>query len=299
MVPLPGRRTASQHASIASLFNVARRASQLQWVQRYRHGRGTHSVRHEGLAVLFRRVKKHVKAQDWFAVVVDFIIVVIGVFIGIQVANWNDARQTERRAAEYLDRLDDEFDVIRARLESGIEVFGRSVQNIDLIMDARRDYAADPSSPLPDDKTLASAVNDVNSGRIPAGSPAAFKEMVASGALDTLSSEPLRQALFAYDEFAHIARDGWRSIRDEQRAAANAVTATIDVEAPDDIQSLDNSWLQSRGVVGVAREAILTDPALQGHLNILLRAQMNQYTLVERQLALANEIEALIVEARQ
>ncbi len=249
--------------------------------------------------MLFRRVKKHVKAQDWFAVAVDFMIVVIGVFIGIQVANWNDTRQTERRAAEYLERLDDEFDVIRARLESGIEVFGRSVQNIDLIMDARRDYAADPSRPLPDDKTLASAVNDVTSGRIPAGSPAAFKEMVASGALDTLSSEPLRQALFAYDEFANIARDGWRSIRDEHHAAANAVTATVDVVAPDDIQNLDNSWLQHRGVVGVAREAILTDPALQGHLNILLRAQLNQYTLVERQLALANEIEALIVEARQ
>lgn len=45
--------------------------------------------------MLFRRLAQHVKDQNWTAVGLDFAIVVIGVFIGIQVANWNDAR-TER-----------------------------------------------------------------------------------------------------------------------------------------------------------------------------------------------------------
>ena len=49
--------------------------------------------------MLFRRIKAHVEKENWFAVVVDFIIVVVGVYIGIQVANWNDTRiQAERRA---------------------------------------------------------------------------------------------------------------------------------------------------------------------------------------------------------
>lgn len=30
------------------------------------------------------------KTQNWFAVGLDFVIVVFGVVIGIQVANWND-----------------------------------------------------------------------------------------------------------------------------------------------------------------------------------------------------------------
>jgi hypothetical protein len=37
-----------------------------------------------------RRVTGHVQKQDWFAVGVDFAIVVVGVFVGIQVSNWID-----------------------------------------------------------------------------------------------------------------------------------------------------------------------------------------------------------------
>ena len=40
--------------------------------------------------MLLRRISEHVKNQDWFAVCVDFCIVVVGVFIGIQVSNWNE-----------------------------------------------------------------------------------------------------------------------------------------------------------------------------------------------------------------
>ena len=35
--------------------------------------------------MILRRVTEHVKAQNWFAVAIDFVIVVVGVFIGIQV----------------------------------------------------------------------------------------------------------------------------------------------------------------------------------------------------------------------
>jgi len=42
--------------------------------------------------MLLRRVIEHVKAQNWTAVGLDFVIVVVGVFIGIQVSNWNAQR---------------------------------------------------------------------------------------------------------------------------------------------------------------------------------------------------------------
>ena len=42
--------------------------------------------------MILRRITEHVKTQNWFAVGIDFCIVVIGVFIGIQVANWNEAQ---------------------------------------------------------------------------------------------------------------------------------------------------------------------------------------------------------------
>lgn len=55
--------------------------------------------------MLLRRMIEHVKAQNWTAVGLDFIIVVVGVFIGIQVANWNSARAERALGEDYLRRL--------------------------------------------------------------------------------------------------------------------------------------------------------------------------------------------------
>ena len=55
--------------------------------------------------MLLRRITKHVKDQNWFAVGIDFIIVVIGVFVGIQLGNWNEARYQQQSASAYIERL--------------------------------------------------------------------------------------------------------------------------------------------------------------------------------------------------
>ncbi len=69
--------------------------------------------------MLLRRITDHVKAQNWFAVGLDFFIVVVGVFIGIQVANWNDARgefQQETKAlVELRKELRDSIDLTHAK----------------------------------------------------------------------------------------------------------------------------------------------------------------------------------------
>lgn len=55
--------------------------------------------------MLLRRIKHHVVSENWFAVFVDFVIVVVGVYVGIEVSNWNEARQEEDHAREYLERV--------------------------------------------------------------------------------------------------------------------------------------------------------------------------------------------------
>ena len=52
--------------------------------------------------MLLRSITKHVRDQNWFAVFLDFVIVVVGVFIGLQVANWNEARVEQRELAGQL-----------------------------------------------------------------------------------------------------------------------------------------------------------------------------------------------------
>ena len=59
--------------------------------------------------MLLRRITQHAREQNWFAVVIDFAIVVIGVFIGIQVANWNDARADRSLRSQYLLQLTEDL----------------------------------------------------------------------------------------------------------------------------------------------------------------------------------------------
>ena len=48
---------------------------------------------------------QHVKTQNWIAIGIDFLIVVLGVFIGIQVSNWNDKRFSDVRRDAAIVRL--------------------------------------------------------------------------------------------------------------------------------------------------------------------------------------------------
>jgi hypothetical protein len=60
--------------------------------------------------MVIRRIREHVATHDWFAVLVDVGIVVLGVFLGTQVNNWNQERLDAGRAREYRARLIDELD---------------------------------------------------------------------------------------------------------------------------------------------------------------------------------------------
>jgi hypothetical protein len=55
--------------------------------------------------MILRRIAQHVKDQNWFAVALDFVIVVVGVFIGLQVSNWNGARLERSAAKTYIERI--------------------------------------------------------------------------------------------------------------------------------------------------------------------------------------------------
>jgi len=55
--------------------------------------------------MLLRSITKHIKEQNWFAVTLDFVIVVFGVYIGIQLGNWNEERADDARSQQYLERI--------------------------------------------------------------------------------------------------------------------------------------------------------------------------------------------------
>jgi hypothetical protein len=66
--------------------------------------------------MILRRLTANLRAQNWTAIAIEFLIVVLGVFIGTQVSNWNQER-VERRET---DRMLEQF---RPELQTQVEFF--------------------------------------------------------------------------------------------------------------------------------------------------------------------------------
>ncbi len=98
--------------------------------------------------MLLRRITEHVKNQNWFAVGIDFTIVVIGVFVGIQVSNWNEERVERGVAARHLGEIAED---LQAHLDFHDALYGSAVARI-----AAADYLIEAAGygELPDTLTL-------------------------------------------------------------------------------------------------------------------------------------------------
>ena len=55
--------------------------------------------------MLLRRFMHHVTEQNWFAVWIDLLVVVIGIFLGLQVTDWNEARRDRVTEHQYIERV--------------------------------------------------------------------------------------------------------------------------------------------------------------------------------------------------
>jgi len=151
--------------------------------------------------MLLRRISKHVKAQNWFAVAIDFFIVVIGVYIGIQVSNWNDEQRVQSLEASYMSRVADE-------LKSNIEVFEREVAFARESRALLRDFIALIDAGVSSDADLvdhtAAYLSDGVFFAKFGPSHATFDELKSTGNLDIIKDRSLREALIAlhayYDE---------------------------------------------------------------------------------------------------
>jgi hypothetical protein len=68
--------------------------------------------------MILRRLTANLRAQNWTAIAIEFLIVVFGVFIGTQVANWNQARLEKQATNRMLDQLRPELNNQLAFFES-------------------------------------------------------------------------------------------------------------------------------------------------------------------------------------
>ncbi len=176
--------------------------------------------------MILRRVIVHIRRQEWTAIAIDFVIVVMGVFVGLQVNNWNAARADEAIADRHLAEIAAD---LRSQLEindslyrsalarfSAVDYIYREAFDRTLPAGLRlgvEDWVAPPVEPFPAAKTdyLLGAINLV---RVTVGSRSGFDSLISSGHLGLIANKDLaRNIQLYYDSYDNLLDTGARVFR--------------------------------------------------------------------------------------
>jgi hypothetical protein len=160
--------------------------------------------------MLLRRVIEHVREQNWTAVGIDFVIVVIGVFVGIQVANWNAARVERELVRGHLSEIAED---LRTHLSLDPALLGSATLRIAAVDHIHREafgtrlptslalatetWEAPPPDAFPATQ-LDNLMGAVNLVRISVRSRNGYESLISSGRLGMLRNRPLARQIQTY-----------------------------------------------------------------------------------------------------
>jgi len=143
--------------------------------------------------MILRSITKHVKDQNWFAVFLDFFIVVVGILIAFQITNWNEARLDSQRERVILERLHHDFQRIVSWGEGIMPWVDSAPENTSWLIEQ---IQADIKPELGEQfrQSAQASVYLYASFEI---SPT-YQELISTGTLSRISNPELRGALVSY-----------------------------------------------------------------------------------------------------
>jgi hypothetical protein len=238
--------------------------------------------------MLLRNVVEQVTKRNWLAVAIELLIVIIGVFLGLQAQEWNQQREDRKREHAYIERLTVDFSTIRGDLKRCRAVYRDSIEAINLVSQVVEDQIGSNSTPVVEENdSLSSALIRMTAGDIPAGRSTTFVEMLSTGDLGIVRDVALREALVAYDERAQVNRELWRSLRAELSSYGHPLYDNIKVNV-----HLDEEQISS--ISDYDLEAMSQEPGFRSMLNALIGMKGNIYELCLAQLDNVDKVERLL-----
>lgn len=142
--------------------------------------------------MIFSRFAGHLRKQQWTAAFIELAIVILGVFIGTNVTNWNDVHKQQERGRIYTQRLLNDLRIEYTRDRSLIEYDVDARQaGITAFDDLTRRRALD------DRTVLVNAYRAIQFQWYERHA-AAFDELLSAGELDLISNTKLRETAVRY-----------------------------------------------------------------------------------------------------
>jgi len=156
----------------------------------------------------FRRVAERLKHLHWTTIVIDLVIVVVGVFIGMQASNWNQQHATDEQSAVFTTRLKTDL-----RGEDWTYQF-LIAYNREVLANANRAVdALEGKTALSDESLLVSAYRATQyRQRNRRGST--YDELISTGTIGLIRDQNLRDTamrLYSIATFDNLIREGMQS----------------------------------------------------------------------------------------
>ncbi len=158
--------------------------------------------------MILRRVIQHFREQEWTAIALDFLIVVVGVFVGLQAQQFAVDRENQRREAIYLKRLHQE---VLLTLQLREENVGRRFRTKEALRNVYRILLSDVASPkLSEQECYALTTMHIMSD-VTVDLPT-LTELLSAGQLDIIRSTEVRSNLIRYLQEKDRSDDALKSI---------------------------------------------------------------------------------------
>jgi len=141
--------------------------------------------------MIIHRVAGAIRAQDWSTIAIELIVVVVGIFLGLQVDDWNERRKEAAREEVYLQRLLADINEMISRHEAHEERAKEKLNSLVVSFDALRSCTLVPEAVGPFEEVL---LQHQGLPRLEVVR-SSFDEMVASGALSTISNPKLKRKI--------------------------------------------------------------------------------------------------------
>ena len=153
--------------------------------------------------MILSRIADAIRQQNWFTVVIEVLVVVVGIFIGLQVDDWNERRKDRADEGFYLARLHDDVELA---LSLSDRVRQRRLDTIhDLVSAADVVFGRNSRNTLT--AAECEAIGVVRFFNIVVSDLPAVTELVSAGRLDILQDAELRFAIIELQQRAEALQE--------------------------------------------------------------------------------------------
>lgn len=146
------------------------------------------------LTKLSRRWGGKAREQNWIAVAIDFAIVVVGVFLGIQMANWNDSRKERAEEHRYYAQILDDLRTDQQTLQDALQRAARYDAAAENTLQAIQSGIQPNSTP----GRFAVDIHHAGFLYIPRPSRRTYDELISTGNLGLLQNEAAKATIADY-----------------------------------------------------------------------------------------------------